>query len=531
MVLTGGKFERTYLSELGRGIYYGSYRAPRTLVWAIGTVILVLMMGTLLCPIWIVFNRLGYLNFSSGLLPFNRARTKALSRIGPHNKDILPIIICGMLGDWGAHEIKGQKLSSVRFSIEQSAKHSTYIHNLCSELFELGYCSSYTPKLIVRVNKIDNTTQYFYRVTLFTSTSLYWIYEGFYKNNNGVNVKVVPSWIGEYITPRGLAHLVMSIGSLNSKGLIFNIKIYNDIKGLNIIKTVLENRYNIKSTIISHTCEGEIIKVLCIPEEYIPILHSIINPYLYPSSHCLVQTNSLSSTDTVLSNNNITPVAIYNNADTQKELILNQNRGKAGVYRWTSKLSGKSYVGSSINLSKRFNDYYNYNHLVSSNRRNMLINRALLKYGYSNFMLEILEYCDKSRSIEREQYYLDFLKPDYNILTKASSSLGYKHSEETLLKMKGPKSPELLIKIRKHLKKLNSKPFAPSVRAKISAGLANFNVSTKGKKVVFTNINTNETLSFASLREAALAMKISRNTITKFALNQKVYGIYRISII
>jgi len=32
--------------HIGRGIYYGSYRTPRTLVWAIGTVILILMMAT-----------------------------------------------------------------------------------------------------------------------------------------------------------------------------------------------------------------------------------------------------------------------------------------------------------------------------------------------------------------------------------------------------------------------------------------------------------------------------------------------------
>jgi ubiquinol-cytochrome c reductase cytochrome b subunit len=32
--------------HIGRGIYYGSYRTPRTLVWAVGTVILILMMGT-----------------------------------------------------------------------------------------------------------------------------------------------------------------------------------------------------------------------------------------------------------------------------------------------------------------------------------------------------------------------------------------------------------------------------------------------------------------------------------------------------
>lgn len=32
--------------HIGRGIYYGSYRSPRTLVWALGTVILILMIGT-----------------------------------------------------------------------------------------------------------------------------------------------------------------------------------------------------------------------------------------------------------------------------------------------------------------------------------------------------------------------------------------------------------------------------------------------------------------------------------------------------
>jgi hypothetical protein len=31
--------------------------------------------------------------------------------------------------------------------------------------------------------------------------------------------------------------------------------------------------------------------------------------------------------------NNLNPVAIYENADTQKELIVEDSRGKAGVYR------------------------------------------------------------------------------------------------------------------------------------------------------------------------------------------------------
>jgi len=31
--------------HIGRGMYYGSYKAPRTLTWAIGTIILIVMMA------------------------------------------------------------------------------------------------------------------------------------------------------------------------------------------------------------------------------------------------------------------------------------------------------------------------------------------------------------------------------------------------------------------------------------------------------------------------------------------------------
>jgi len=47
--------------HMGRGIYYGSYRAPRTLVWTLGTVIFLLMivtafLGFLHSPKWFKFN-------------------------------------------------------------------------------------------------------------------------------------------------------------------------------------------------------------------------------------------------------------------------------------------------------------------------------------------------------------------------------------------------------------------------------------------------------------------------------------------
>lgn len=65
----------------------------------------------------------------------------------------------------------------------------------------------------------------------------------------------------------------------------------------------------------------------------------------------------------------------------------------------------------------------------------MTIYKALLKYGHSNFSLSILEYCEPDKCIEREQYYIDLFKPEYNILQTAGSSLGYKHSEEAIEKI------------------------------------------------------------------------------------------------
>jgi group I intron endonuclease len=62
---------------------------------------------------------------------------------------------------------------------------------------------------------------------------------------------------------------------------------------------------------------------------------------------------------------------------------------------------------------------------------NSVICSSLLKYGYSEFSLEILEYCDPIDIITREQYYLYNLKPEYNILTFARSSKGFKHSQKT----------------------------------------------------------------------------------------------------
>ena len=97
----------------------------------------------------------------------------------------------------------------------------------------------------------------------------------------------------------------------------------------------------------------------------------------------------------------------------------------SGVYKITNKINGKFYIGSAINCFKRWCKKYN-EHLES----------AFKKYGKENFIFEIIENVeDTSKLIEREQYYMDLLKPEYNKRSIASSNLGIKASDETRYKL------------------------------------------------------------------------------------------------
>jgi hypothetical protein len=76
----------------------------------------------------------------------------------------------------------------------------------------------------------------------------------------------------------------------------------------------------------------------------------------------------------------------------------------------------------------------------------ILIPRVLFLYGYADISatlekkvprgLEILEYCDKADCVYREQYYMDTLRPFYNICSKAGSSLGRLTTNATRLKLR-----------------------------------------------------------------------------------------------
>lgn len=97
--------------------------------------------------------------------------------------------------------------------------------------------------------------------------------------------------------------------------------------------------------------------------------------------------------------------------------------------------NNKKYIGSSEKLRIRFSKYFNQNQLVKYSC--MLIYRALIKHGYENFSLLILEYCEKEECRKREGFYIKLLKPEYNVIQDPIAPIfaGRKHSNETLEKL------------------------------------------------------------------------------------------------
>lgn len=89
-----------------------------------------------------------------------------------------------------------------------------------------------------------------------------------------------------------------------------------------------------------------------------------------------------------------------------------------GIYIITNLITGKTYIGQSIDIQRRFHE-----HRCISHESNRHLKYALAKYGKENFKYEVLEECKEDKLDERERYYIEKLKPEYNITTGGQDSL------------------------------------------------------------------------------------------------------------
>lgn len=218
------------------------------------------------------------------------------------------------------------------------------------------------------------------------------------------------------------------------------------------------------------------------------------------------------------------PVRVYLNADKEKDLAVNENKGRAGIYRWVHIESGKSYIGSSVKMNIRFKQYFNYNH-ISYPKRNLIIYKALLKYGYAGFRLEILEYCSPEVLLQREQFYFDTLNPDYNILKVAGSPLGYRHSEAAKKLISIASTNREVSDSSRYLKREALLGISFDKERIEKMRLSN----TFRKPVLVTNRETGEIIEFSSMTDAGKYLDVSRITVKNYLLKNIPYKEYSIS--
>lgn len=95
---------------------------------------------------------------------------------------------------------------------------------------------------------------------------------------------------------------------------------------------------------------------------------------------------------------------------------------KSGVYKLINKATGDFYIGSSKKLEQRVRHHF---YLLKRGRHcNKFLQSSFDKNGIENFTSEVLEWTDQSKLLEREQYWIDTLKPRYNLRLEAQSNKG-----------------------------------------------------------------------------------------------------------
>lgn len=95
---------------------------------------------------------------------------------------------------------------------------------------------------------------------------------------------------------------------------------------------------------------------------------------------------------------------------------IGKNLRRAGIYCIINVLNQKKYVGSSQNLQMRLMQHRS--RLRKNIHDNVKLQRSWTKYGEQNFQFYILEFCEKEQLSEREQFYINSLKPWFNTILK-----------------------------------------------------------------------------------------------------------------
>lgn len=252
--------------------------------------------GELSCLKWLNINNLGSLNLHEIMETFfpliiksnekgsevkkkELTKLRSYQRIGPHNLDIISIIIGALLGD-GHMEKRGAGLG-VRIKFEQSSKNVEYLMWFHSYLSTRGYCRLEKPLMKKRIKK-DGLVIYHYLVNSYTFTSFSWLHDMFYLRDVQTNKlkKTIPLNLTELLTPLALAIWFMDDGSKLGQGVKISTNCFSK-EEIEFLSLIIKNKFNIETNIhIAGKGEGF---TLYIPKKYMPLFSQIVKPYMLSS--------------------------------------------------------------------------------------------------------------------------------------------------------------------------------------------------------------------------------------------------------
>lgn len=199
---------------------------------------------------------------------------RAINRIGPHNKDVLSVIIGSVLGDAYLNRRSGE---GVRVCYRQSQIHKEYLFWLYDFLYNRGYTTNLQPRQYTRTIESQKGTVYYgYEFNTFTFRSFNWIHQLFYNKGK----KVIPRNIAEYLTPLALAVWVMDDGGWANSGVRIATNSF-ELKEVELLNDVLKSRYNLDTTIQKIFIKDKY--SIYIKKQSIPALRSIVGPFMHPS--------------------------------------------------------------------------------------------------------------------------------------------------------------------------------------------------------------------------------------------------------
>ena len=161
-----------------------------------------------------------------------------------------------------------------------------------------------------------------------------------------------------------------------------------------------------------------------------------------PENFTLAGCRNFSTSSSNLESSNLLPIPIisFNNLDNKYCLksyrILLKDKG--GIYSFINTKNGNQYIGSAKDFYLRLNEH------LSNKKSNLALQNAFIKYGLDQFKFCIYEYFTYESKIVSSKGLTDLetsyitkfnFNTLYNFKATATSSLGYKHTEESRLKI------------------------------------------------------------------------------------------------